>query len=68
MEVDRSAEMKITVILSKFPLEIVICENKAGGKESEGYSSIGESLSDVNVIIPFKNSLRQVIDDDRLSK
>jgi hypothetical protein len=66
MEADRRADVEITVILSRFPLEIVVCENKEKGSE-EGYSSIGESLSDVNLIISFKTSLQRVMDDDRLS-
>jgi hypothetical protein len=60
MEADRRADVEITVILSSFPLEIVVCKNKEKENE-EGYSS-----SDVNPIISFKTSLQRVMDDDRL--
>ena len=37
MEADRRADMESIVILSRFPLEIVVCEDKvAGGKEERG--------------------------------
>ena len=39
-------------------------EEKENG---EGYSSIGESLSDLNPVISFKTFLQRFMDDDRLS-
>ena len=47
----------------------MVCEDKAGGKESEEglHSSIGETLFDVNPMISFKTFLQRVMDDDRLS-
>ena len=51
-----------------FPLRLWFAKTRPEEKENEeGYSSIEESLSDVNPIISFKTFLQRVIDDDRLS-
>ena len=50
------------------PLKLWFAKTRREEKESkEGYSSIGEGLSDVNPIIWFKIFLQRVIDNDRLS-
>ena len=51
-----------------FPLKFWFAKSMQEEKDSgEGYSSVGESLSDVNPIILFKTFLQRFIDDDRLS-
>ena len=59
---------KVQSFYQDFPLKCGLRKTRREEKESEeGYSSMGESLSDINPIISFKIFLQQVIDDDRLS-
>ena len=46
MEADTGADMEDTVILSRFSSEVVVCEDKVGGKGERGLKrlSIGGSL------------------------
>ena len=59
---------KVQSYYRDFPLELWFAKTRREEKENgEGYSSIGESLSDVSPIISFKTFLQRVLDDDHLS-
>ena len=59
---------KVQSFYQDLPLKLWFAKTRREEKESkEGYSSIGEGLSDVNPIIWFKIFLQRVIDNDRLS-
>ena len=59
---------KVRSYYRDFGLKLWFAKTRREEKESEeGYSSIGESLSDLNPVISFKTFLQRFMDDDRLS-